>query len=64
MLGQVATLVVVGHFLDILLLVGPSAGRYNTPEVGGAYSVMPLAAVGAALAVGCGMMLLHRRLKA
>jgi hypothetical protein len=63
MLGQVALLVVVGHFLDILLLVGPSAGRYNTPEVGGASSLMPLAAVGAALAVGSGMMLLHRRLK-
>lgn len=63
MLGQVATVVVVGHFVDILLLVGPAAGRYNSPEVGGADSIMPLAALGAALAVGGGMVLLHRKLR-
>ena len=63
MLGQVAIVVVVGHFIDILLLVGPAAGRYNTPEVGGAASIMPVAAVGAALAVGAGMVILHRKLR-
>ena len=63
MLTQVAGLVVIGHFLDILLLVGPAAGTYEKPVVGGLASVMPVGAVGAALAIGAGMMLLHRRLK-
>ncbi len=61
MLQQVATVIVIGHFVDILLLVGPSAGRYNEPAVGGATSIMPIAALGAAMAVGSGMILLHRR---
>jgi len=51
--GQVAIIVVIGHFLDILLLVGPG--------VGPADSVLPWAAAGAAAAVGAGMILLQRR---
>ncbi len=62
-LGQVAVIVVVGHFVDILLLIGPAAGRYSDPIVGGAASLMPVAAVGAAIAVAAGMILLHRRLR-
>ncbi len=63
MLGQVAMVVVVGHFIDILLLVGPSVGRYSSPEVGGANSILPVAAVGAAMAIVAGMVLVHRKLR-
>jgi hypothetical protein len=51
--GQVALVVVIGHFLDILLQVGPSVGPVET--------VLPVAAAGTTIAVAAGMLLLHRR---
>lgn len=55
-LGQVAFIVVIGHFLDLLLHVGPAVGPVG--------SILPWAAAGAAAAVGGAMVLLLRRLRA
>ncbi len=50
--GQVALVIIVGHLLDVLLLVGPAVGPAST--------VIPLAAVGCGLAIASGMILLMR----
>ena len=50
--GQVALVIVVGHFLDVLLLVGPAVSTT---------SLLPLSALGAALAVVALMLLVFAR---
>jgi len=53
MVGQVALIIIVGHLLDVLLLVGPAVGHAST--------VIPLAAAGSAMAIAAGMILLMRQ---
>lgn len=54
MLKQIAVVVVIGHFLDMLLLVGPAVSEAGT--------MLPWAALGATVAVAGGMLFWRQRI--